>query len=173
MDYDDIQSDGEQPQDPTQQQPHDHFLDDNLDDDIEGEEDGGNWRDREPGYEPEQSLGKPRKRLVKKGAARDDHVEGSSRRVDDFIEDDVDGVEGFVRESSEERRMKRKKEREGTSVRKEMRGFSGGGGGSSSKGENRMKSGILKKRAVMGRRNDGEVKEMWDTIAGGDSEVRF
>ncbi|KAI4369910.1 hypothetical protein MLD38_018304 [Melastoma candidum] len=170
MDYDDIQSDGEQPQDPQQQQ-HDHFLDDNLEDDI-GEEDGGggNWTDWDqsqiPSYDPEQSKGKPRKRLVKKGAGRDDHDEGITRRVDDFVEDDVDG---FLRESSEERRLKRKKEREGSSSRKEMRGFSGGGG-SSSKGENRMKSGSLKKRPMMGRRNDGEVKEMWDTIAGGDSE---
>ncbi|KAI4369920.1 hypothetical protein MLD38_018313 [Melastoma candidum] len=36
MDYDDIQMDGEQPQDPQQ---HDHFLDDNLEGDI-GKEDG-------------------------------------------------------------------------------------------------------------------------------------
>ncbi|KAI4311539.1 hypothetical protein MLD38_036426 [Melastoma candidum] len=96
---------------------------------------------------------------------RDDHDKGITGRVDDFVEDDVDG---FVRESSEERRLKRK-EWEGNSSRKEMRGFSRGGG-SSSKGENRMESGSLKKRAMMGRRNDGEVKEMWDTIAGGDSE---
>ncbi|KAI4311540.1 hypothetical protein MLD38_036427 [Melastoma candidum] len=84
MDYDDMQSDGEQPQDTQQQQQHDHFLDDNLEDDI-GEEDGwrGNWRDREPssflGYDPEQSRGKPRKRLVKKGADSDPRSSENSR----------------------------------------------------------------------------------------------
>lgn len=176
MDYDDMPSDREQSPD-TQPQP-DHFLDDNLEDDI-GE--GDNWRSHERSQtlayddtDPSASKSKPRKRLIKKSSEADG---GGSAGFRDF-DDDGEGygatgeAEEFVREGSdEERKMKRKNLREAASGKKEKRhksgsekkfgsgskpGFSKRGMGSSGKGS---------------RDRDGEVKEMWDTIAGGDSEV--
>lgn len=169
MDFDDMPSDGEQSPEP-QQRP-DHFLDDDLDDDIEGD----NWktgRDRSqtPVYEPDQSESKsrPRKRLVKKGAGAG---KVSDVGLDDLADDDEGfrggGAGDFGRESSEEeRRLKRKIAKEGGSGKKEKR----------LKGEKKhgTKSGISKKGmgySGSGSRDDGDVKEMWDTIAGGDSEV--
>ncbi|KAK4800911.1 hypothetical protein SAY86_021398 [Trapa natans] len=172
MDYDDMPSDREQS--PEAHPRPDHFLDDNLEDDI-GEED--NWRNREwsqtPAYDtdPSASKSKPRKRLIKKSVEADG---GGSTAFRGFEEDGEGyattlGAEEFATEvSDEERRLKRKKLKEAATGKKEKRykngseksfvsnsGFSKRGMGSSGKGS---------------RDRDGEVKEMWETIAGGDSE---
>ncbi|KAK3428746.1 hypothetical protein EUGRSUZ_E00221 [Eucalyptus grandis] len=168
MDFDDMPSDREQS--PAPRQLHDHFLDDGLEDDVGGD-DWKTGRDpsQTPVYDRDQSESKsrPRKRLVKKGAGGS---KASDLGLDDFADDDEGfsggGAGDFAGESSEERRLKRKSGKEGGSGRKEKR----------HKGEKRhgTKSGIPKKGAVYpgrsSRDHDGEVKEMWETIAGGDSE---
>lgn len=175
MDYDDMPSDREQS--PEAQPQPDHFLDDNLEDDI-GEED--NWRNHEwsrtPAYDtdPSASKSKPRKRLIKKSAGADGGASAGFRDYEDEGEGEGYGATGGAEEfawegSDEERRMKRKKLKEAATGKKEKRykngdekkigskwGFSKRGMASSGKGS---------------RDRDGEVKEMWDTIAGGDSEV--
>lgn len=170
MDFDDLPSDREQS--PVPQQRHDHFLDEDLEDDVEGD----NWktgRDRSqtPVYEPDQSESKsrPRKRLIKKGAGAGKARDGG---LDDFADED-EGFRGgrdgdFARESSEEeRRLKRKIAKEGGSGKKEKR--------HKEEKKHGTKSGISKKGMGYSGRgsrdHDGDVKEMWDTIAGGDSEV--
>ncbi|OWM88245.1 protein IWS1 homolog 1 isoform X2 [Punica granatum] len=172
MDYDDMPSDREPTPEP-QPQP-DHFLDDNLEDDI-GEED--NWRGRDrsqtPAYDtdPSASKSKPRKRLIKKNVEADEGGGASFRDFEDESEGygGIGGAEQFAREGSEEeRRIKRKKSMEAAAGKKEKRHKSGGEKKSGSK------SGFLKRgmgsSGKVSRDRDGEVKEMWDTIAGGDSE---
>ncbi|KAK2631703.1 hypothetical protein EUGRSUZ_L02550 [Eucalyptus grandis] len=168
MDFDDMPSDREQS--PAPRQRHDHFLDDGLEDDVGGDDwKTGRDRSQTPVYDRDQSESKsrPRKRLVKKGAGGS---KASDLGLDDFADDDEGfrggGAGDFAGESSEERRLKRKSGKEGGSGRKEKR----------HKGEKKhgTKSGIPKKGAIYpgrsSRDHDGEVKEMWETIAGGDSE---
>ncbi|XP_039169034.1 protein IWS1 homolog 1-like [Eucalyptus grandis] len=168
MDFDDMPSDREQS--PAPRQLHDHFLDDGLEDDVGGDDwKTGRDRSQTPVYDRDQSESKsrPRKRLVKKGAGGS---KASDLGLDDFADDDEGflggGAGDFAGESSEERRLKRKSGKEGSSGKKEKR----------HKGEKKhgTKSGIPKKGAIYpgrsSRDHDGEVKEMWETIAGGDSE---
>ncbi|KAL5541065.1 hypothetical protein UlMin_002430 [Ulmus minor] len=144
MDYDDIESDRDRSPEPQQQ----NLLDDDAlqDDDWRGRE-----RSQTPVHDAEASgsKSKPRKRLIKKSHA--------AREVSapDFV-DDEDGDEGFGSEG--------KRKHLGGSGKKEKR----------HKGESKFGSASrLQKRGFSdkaGRDQDGEVKEMWDTIAGGDSE---
>ncbi|XP_024028677.1 protein IWS1 homolog 1 [Morus notabilis] len=152
MDYDDIQSDRER-----SPEPNHHLLDDDEDD---------NWRGRERSQTPVHdadasgSRPKPRKRLIKKSH--------SAREVaaPDFVDDDEGDIEGFVRDGSDGKRKKLggsgsgKKEKRHKGEKK----YGEKAGGSSS----RMSKRGFAEKAV--RDQDGEVKEMWDTIAGGDSE---
>ena len=154
MDYDDFQSD--QSPEPDR---HGHDL---LDDDNED----GNWRARERSQTPVHggdasgSKAKPRKRLIKKSQ----HA-GKDAAPEFADEDEEDDIGGFVRDGSDGKRKKLS----GGSGKKEKRPkgdkYGGKGGGSSSR---LSKRGFADKAA---RDQDGEVKEMWDTIAGGDSEV--
>lgn len=114
---------------------------------YDDDDDGDDWR-RERSPTPlldsaVENAGKPRKRLIKKSAAAEE-------TAPDFDDAAV---------------RKRRKEKEGGSSRRKekrpkkdkvSRSWSKGGGSSS-------------------RDQDGdpEMKEMWDTIAGGDSEVNF
>ncbi|KAF5477831.1 hypothetical protein F2P56_004444, partial [Juglans regia] len=66
-----------------------------------------------------------------------------------------------------ERNRKRRKEGGGSSGKKERRHKEEKRGFSSGKGESNKFS---KRGFSSGKDRDGEVKEMWDTIAGGDSE---
>ncbi|XP_072052079.1 protein IWS1 homolog 1 [Arachis hypogaea] len=163
MDYDDIQSDP----DP---EPH---HDDALLDDYEDEGDGGDWLRRErsqtPVYDNDSSKSKPRKRLIKKGDTGRQSV--APELEDEVAEDEYEGGARFAREGSEEGR-KRKKGKEGGSMKKEKRlkgekRFASGGSGKSGSKFGGSKKGFGGKG---GKDHDGEVKEMWDTIAGGDSE---
>lgn len=115
--------------------------------DDDDDDDGEDWR-RERSPTPlldsaAESAAKPRKRLIKKST--------------------VSAAEEFTPDFDEVAVRKRKKEKEGgSSRRKEKRpkkdkgskSWSRGGGSSSRDHE-----------------GDPEMKEMWDTIAGGDSEV--
>ncbi|CAK9173460.1 unnamed protein product [Ilex paraguariensis] len=178
MDYDEVQSDQEPLDDPRP-----NLLDDNLDDD----DDDDVWRSQRreersptPVYNDSDLKSKPRKRLIKKATSSKDTTEDFD--IDDnhnFDGDYNDDVPGLVRDDSD-----------GDGVTS-----SGGGGGKRKKigkdnaGKKREKKLKLKHGAVMGekkykvRKNGGypggrsrdhegdpEVKEMWDTIAGGDSE---
>lgn len=160
MDYDDIHSDRDRSPEPSHH--HDHLLDDDDDDDG-----GDNWRGPERSQTPVHdadasgSRSKPRKRLIKKSHA--------SREVPapDFVDDEDVDIEGLVRDGSEGKR--KKLGGSGGSGKKEKRHkgenkYGGKAGGSSSR---LSKRGFPDKAA---RDQDGEVKEMWDTIAGGDSE---
>lgn len=94
----------------------------------------------------------------------------------ELVDEDEDGE--FGRDYAMEAKKRKKLGKEGSgSIGKDRKKFSkgekkyssnGGKGGSSSK------SGLMKKGMYSGKlagKEDGEVKEMWDTIAGGDSEV--
>lgn len=156
MDYDDIQSDREPSPEPQQQ------LDDFEEEDVD------NWRGRDrsqtPVYDNDPSRSKPRKRLIKKSDAGNRSM---APELDDEEEEDrvpARDEEGDMR--------KRKKGKDVGSGHKEKRlkgdkrfGSSGGKGGSKFGASKRGFGGKA------GKDHDGEVKEMWDTIAGGDSEV--
>ncbi|KAK6947361.1 Transcription factor IIS, N-terminal [Dillenia turbinata] len=162
MDFDHIQSDGEPEQ-------HQHDL---LDD-----EDVGDWRqrDRSPtpvhDFDDSSSKSKPRKRLIKKSVGSSN--QDSSSVPNDFI-DDFDDQPSFAHDeydpSSSSLLSKRKfsmkesdggsrkkKDKKGKSERRhEGKGSSSSKFGMSSRGKD--------------HEGDPEMKEMWDTIAGGDSE---
>ncbi|KAK7366996.1 hypothetical protein VNO80_09001 [Phaseolus coccineus] len=153
MDYDDVQSDREPSPEPR------HQLDD-YEDDVNGE-----WRGRDrsqtPVYDNDAARSKPRKRLIKKSDA-------GKQSVAPELEDEEE--EGYVPEArfDEEDGRKRKKGKEVGSGKKEKRLKGeqrfGSGGGSKFGGSKKGFGGKA------GKDHDGEVKEMWDTIAGGDSE---
>uniref|UniRef100_A0A6N2KR63 TFIIS N-terminal domain-containing protein n=1 Tax=Salix viminalis TaxID=40686 RepID=A0A6N2KR63_SALVM len=160
MDYDEMQSDGggQSPE------PHQNNILDELEDDIDNWERG---RSQTPVYDTDK-VGKPRKRLVKKGG--DSGKESGSgsyvppELVDDYEEDYV----GFEREESvgEGKNTKRfAKDKERTKFSKGENKFGGKGGSGSKLG---LKKGMETK--LVAGKDDGEVKEMWDTIAGDDSE---
>lgn len=115
---------------------------------YDDDDDGDDWR-RERSPTPlldsaVENAGKPRKRLIKKSAAAEE-------TAPDFDDAAV-------------RKRRKEKEEGGSSRRKEKRPKKdkvsrswSKGGGSSSRDQD----------------GDPEMKEMWDTIAGGDSEVNF
>ena len=163
MDYDEIQSDGggQSPE------PHQNDILDELEDDID------NWqreRSQTPVYDTDK-VGKPRKRLVKKGGDSRRESGSSSYVPPEFVDDYEEDYGGFEREGSV---------REGNFTKKfakdkERKKFSKGEKKIGGKGGSESKLGLNKgmpTKLVSGK-DDGEVKEMWDTIAGGDSEVLF
>ncbi|CAN4099792.1 unnamed protein product [Withania somnifera] len=159
---------------PSDNEQQEHFLADNLDDD-----DVWDQRQRERSPTPvydDPNKSKPRKRLVKKSSARehtpdigigDEDAYGGADDDDmaGILRDESDGGgpssssagggkrKGFDMEFSEEKR-KEKKRREKGEKKFKLRKNGGYSGGS------RLKD----------QEGDQEMKEMWDTIAGGDSE---
>ncbi|KAK1364768.1 TFIIS N-terminal domain-containing protein [Heracleum sosnowskyi] len=130
-----------------------------LDDDDDGE-----WRRRDRSPTPvydDDSKSRPRKRLIKKSGGG-----GGDVAVPDFGlgDEDVDDVAAVVRDESDG-------EYRSGSVKK-----SGGKGKGKGKMERREKSGGERREKFRVKKRsrdvdgDKEVKEMWDTIAGGDSE---
>ncbi|CAN0908015.1 Protein IWS1 homolog 1 [Linum grandiflorum] len=151
MDYDDIPSDGGQSPG-VHHGAEDHFLDEDFNDGS-----------RTPVYD---KASKPRKRLVKKsGGGERDSYDAPAELLDDY--DDRQGRDGS---SEGKKRKKFGKDLIGSSG-KERKRFSSGESqyGTSSKSGGGSKRGMYSERLVAGK-DDGEVKEMWDTIAGGDSE---
>lgn len=160
MDFDEIQSDREQSPALREQE---------LFDDVEDNVDDWNNRERSPTPVYDTDKVKPRKRLVKKSAVGDES-EAPAHLID---EDEEDFGREFAREGSESLEKKRRKKRreagDGSGKKEKRHKFdkyagSGGKGGGS-------KLGLSRKPMMSGRSKDHEVKEMWDTIAGGDSEV--
>ncbi|GAU25772.1 hypothetical protein TSUD_222290 [Trifolium subterraneum] len=154
MDYDDAQSDREASPEPQQL------------DDFEEDIDDFPSRDRSqtPVYDTDPSKSKPRKRLIKKSDTGKQSVALPPPELEDELEEDR-----F--QADEEEGRKRKKGKDVGSGKKEKRlkgekrvGSSSGKGGSKFGGSKKGFSG------KGGNDHDGEVKEMWDTIAGGDSE---
>ncbi|CAN4097851.1 unnamed protein product [Withania somnifera] len=166
VDFDeDVRSDNEQ---------QEHLLGDNLDDD-----DAWDQRQQERSPTPvydDPYKSKPRKRLVKKSSARENtpdigigYDDAYGAAADDdmagIVRDESDGGgpssssagggkrKRFGMEFSEEKR-KEKKRREKGEKKFKLRNNGGYSGGS------RLKD----------QEGDQEMKEMWDTIAGGDSE---
>ncbi|KAL0553079.1 hypothetical protein IC582_006965 [Cucumis melo] len=153
MDFDHIQSDGEQ-------SPEPYNPDELLDEDI------GDWAGRQrsqtPVYDAEEPQARPRKRLIKKSLAGKGSV---ASNLDDDYDDARDFTpDQFVRDGSEERKRKK-----GISSGKKEKRFKGDKKfGSGSGGKSR-----LSKKAFSGKGmkdQDGDVKEMWETIAGGGSD---
>ncbi|WCJ20675.1 Transcription elongation factor (TFIIS) family protein [Euphorbia peplus] len=170
MDFDDMQSDGGH-------SPAPHH-DDLLEDDVDGWEDQDQDRERErsqtPVYDTDK-VGKPRKRLVKKS---DSGMDGKDNYVvPEFVDEDEGQDDGFRRDYSPDDRKRKKLGREGggSSSGKDRKRYSKGEkkyASSGGKGASGSKSGSAKKGMYSGRlagKEAGEVKEMWDTIAG-DSE---
>lgn len=154
MDYDDVHSDREQSPEPRQ---------DLLDDDVEDQwQHGLGQRERSttPVYDadPLSLKTKPRKRLIKKG----ENTGAKEIVVPSLVDEDEDD-EGFERH-----RKKRKESGGGSSGKKEKRHKGERRGFSSGKGES---NNFSKRGFSSGKDRDGEVKEMWDTIAGDNSEV--
>ncbi|CAI0472985.1 unnamed protein product [Linum tenue] len=156
MDYDDIQSDG-------YQSPG--VPDDFIDDDVS----------RTPVYDADKSS-KPRKRLVKKSDGGRDSYAAPPELVDEDEDDQGYDAREYSRdrEGSAEGKKRRRlgKEGIGGSGKERKKLFSKGEkrfGSSSKSGGGMPKRGAYSGRLVAGK-DDGEVKEMWDTIAGGDSE---
>ncbi|PON63320.1 IIS transcription factor [Parasponia andersonii] len=153
MDYDAMQSDHDRSPEPNQ-----HLLDDDILDDDAWR--GGRERSRTPVHDADASgsKSKPRKRLIKKSHSAREEVPAP-----EFIDDEDGDVEALVRDGSDGKGKKL-----GGSGKKEKR----------HKGEKKFESKTgsssrLSKRGFSdkaARDQDGEVKEMWDTIAGGDSE---
>lgn len=161
MDYnDDMNSDQE-----AQGQDH-NLLDDNF-------EDEGWNRDRSPTPVHDDFKSKPRKRLIKKSSAADSGAEFNLGDEDD------DNLAGIVRDESDDggapssssgggaKRKKFGKDSSGGERRKEKKRREG-------KGDKKFK---LRKMGTSGsgkssnQEGDPEMKEMWDTIAGDNSEV--
>ncbi|GAB4850658.1 hypothetical protein Ancab_029969 [Ancistrocladus abbreviatus] len=176
MDYDDVQSDDEQPQDDLNGEVHDFNNDD----------DDGNWgqeRSPTPVYndsEPSDQKSKGRKRLIKKG----DKHSTIPPELNDFEDDDgadgagFDGYRSspgaFVREESDDpssslasKKRKGKDLKDGGERRKGEKKMRREKHGGSSGGKDRAKLSLRRRK---GDEGDPEMKEMWDTIAGGDSE---
>ncbi|KAL8254450.1 hypothetical protein R6Q59_032671 [Mikania micrantha] len=167
MDYDDgFQSDHGDDNNNQDQ----HLLDDNLEDELEDNDWQSNRRARSPTpvFNDSDSKSRPRKRLIKKSTAEES--------VPDFgMDDDVeDVVAAFVRDDSDSGGGKRKKFSgdSGSGKKREKKfsssKFSDRGGRSSDKGGSKFKGNG--KRSGHSGRVDAEVKEMWETVAGGDSE---
>ena len=165
MDYDDVQSDD----DDQQQRPHNDLIDDVPDFPDEEDEDG-NWRQEQSSV----SKGKGRKRLVKKA----DGGSSAPAEFNDFA-DEEDGETGYgsmPEDDSASRKRKNKglmkegpggeRKRKEKKLRKDN--FSDGGRDHHHKGKL-----SLRRKKGSGDEGDPEMKEMWDTIAGGDSEVRI
>lgn len=152
MDMDDAYQSDQEPQ------PEVQLLDD---------DDGGDWRRRERSPTPvynDDSKSKPRKRLIKKTGGGGDEAVPDFGLGDEDLDDPAAFVGGesdgeYPNSSGKKVGEKEKKKK----VRLDKREKSGG--------ERREKFRVKKRsRDVEG---DKEVKEMWDTIAGGDSEVCF
>lgn len=168
MDFDDIPSDPEPSPEPLENH---HGL---FDDDVEEGEDEWRQRDRSetPVYDNDKisSKSKPRKRLVKKSVKEstpDLGIDDGEEEPADVLRDyDSDGGE----QPSSHKRKKLGKEGDGGSRKKEKRlkkkhvNEKGAGSGS--------KSGFSKKYPVRSKDHGGDPdeKEMWETVAGGDSE---
>ncbi|EEF42453.1 protein IWS1 homolog 1 [Ricinus communis] len=145
MDYDDIQS-----PEPQQQE-------DLLEDDVDGWGEQERERSQTPVYNNNDKVEKPRKRLVKKsnsGIGEKGHFV-----VPELVDEDEVDDEGFGRKRKTFGKDFHEKSKKKFSKGEKKYSSSGGKGGSSSK-----------LKGKMARKEDGEVKEMWDTIAGGDSE---
>lgn len=169
MDYDDdMNSDQE-----AQGQDH-NLLDDNF-------EDEGWNRDRSPTPVHDDYKSKPRKRLIKKSSAADSGADFNLGDEDDgnYGAEEDDNLAGIVRDESDDggapssssgggaKRKKFGKDSSGGERRKEKKRREG-------KGDKKFK---LRKMGTSGsgkssnQEGDPEMKEMWDTIAGDNSEV--
>lgn len=140
MDYDDMPSDREPSPEPR------HGMD-NMEDDV----DDWDTRDRSqtPVYDTDKV--KPRKRLVKKGAAAGKESTVVPELVD---EDDEDfGREAFL-----------------SDIKKSNRGKEGGGSGKKEKKQKWEKK--YPCRGAGGEKKSAEIEELWDSIAH-NPEVSF
>ncbi|GMH11932.1 hypothetical protein Nepgr_013773 [Nepenthes gracilis] len=172
MDYDDLQSDEEQPQDSLKDNTHD-FDDDDVDDDWRRE------RSPTPVYnepEPFDSKSKGRKRLIKKS----DKHSSVPPELNDFSDDgrgfvggDESSPEALVGVESDDpashsvsKKEKRKGSKDDGSEKRKREKH----GENISGGKDRGRAKLSLRRGKGGDDGDPEMKEMWDTIAGGDSE---
>ncbi|KAJ6808946.1 protein IWS1-like protein 1-like [Iris pallida] len=137
----------------------DPLFDDGVDDD---EEDWRRERSPTPAYD-EDKVGKPRKRLVKKsGEKGSDGIGG-------------EGLEDWEEDAPSSSKKKKRKASEEEGGRKEKRKSVGSGKASGAKGSKSSLEGLKgygggSKGDEAGGSGDPEMKELWDTIAGGDSE---
>lgn len=152
MDFDEVQSDREV-------EDQGHLLQDDIPDDNDDD-----WRRRErsptPVYGDDSgfSKSKPRKRLVKKSAKDSPlHYPGI---------DEDDSPAAFQGDVDEDDFLRKRKDIDSGSKRKEKKLRL-------EKKDKGFKSGLKKGMSRRSKDQDGdaEVKELWDTIAGGDSEV--
>lgn len=159
MDFDDVQSDD----DDNQPRPREDIIDDDVPGFDDEEE---NWGQEQSPFQ-QDAKGKGRKRLVKKGDA------GSSAppEFNDFADEDEDGhdASGYGSMPEDESASRKRKSKglvkEGKRKDKKLRKDKYSDGG-------REKGKLTLRRKKGGEDHDGdpEMKEMWDAVAGGDSE---
>ncbi|CAH9086087.1 unnamed protein product [Cuscuta epithymum] len=143
-----------------------NVLDDNLEDD--GWDQPERERSQSPVYEEDDYKSKPRKRLIKKSSGKETAPDLG------FEDEDVydDGVQEVVRDVSDGNESSYS----GTGKRRRVEQSSGEkrkGKNRREKGEKKLKlkrSGGLSNSGKRGNEGDQELKELWDTVAGGDSE---
>ncbi|KAH9618523.1 hypothetical protein KSS87_008779 [Heliosperma pusillum] len=176
MDYDDIQSDGEQPQ-PIP--PNDDVQDFNdFNEDVDDDAENWGMQDDSPKSNPVESS-KSRKRLIKKIGNDDNHTPSEFNDfadVDDVGDTAYDDIVAEKRKgkgamTSDEGRGEKRKEKKKLS--KDKFSTAGGGDGGSTGAKPKLS---LKRRKGGGSGSgeaepDPDVNEMWATIAGADSEV--
>ncbi|CAM8946706.1 unnamed protein product [Rhodiola kirilowii] len=153
-----IDFEDDQPSDDGGGSPEPLREDDLILDEEEGE------GSRTPVYDPDKAMSRPRKRLVKKGEEL-----GLGFRAGLGLEDEDAGEynpDGGEREYFNQKRKAYEREG-GESSKKHEKKFKGDGGRSSGKGV--VRPGLVKKAGVSGRSHVDET-EMWNTVAGGDSE---
>uniref|UniRef100_A0A7N0TYU6 TFIIS N-terminal domain-containing protein n=2 Tax=Kalanchoe fedtschenkoi TaxID=63787 RepID=A0A7N0TYU6_KALFE len=131
-----------------------------LDDDDEEEEE----RSRTPLFDPDKATARPRKRLVKKGGVDDGVGLGFGLEDEDGGEYNPDGGE---REYFNQKRKAYEREG-GESSRKNEERFKG----DRDRGKGVVRRGMVKKSSPSGKggRSRVDETEMWNTVAGGDSE---
>lgn len=173
MDYDDDMNSDQEPQG----QDH-NLLDDNFDDEDEG------WnRERSPTPVHDDYKSKPRKRLIKKSSAADSGADFHLRDEDEGnygVEDEND-LAGIVRDESEDGGGPSSSSGGGGAGKRKKFGKDSSGGERKKekkrrevKGDKKFKArnmGYSGGRKSRDHEGDPEMKEMWDTLAGRDSEV--
>ncbi|KAI5656376.1 hypothetical protein M9H77_25169 [Catharanthus roseus] len=172
MDYDDDMNSDQEPQG----QDH-NLLDDNFDDEDEG------WnRERSPTPVHDDYKSKPRKRLIKKSSAADSGADFHLRDEDEGnygVEDEND-LAGIVRDESEDGGGPSSSSGGGGAGKRKKFGKDSSGGERKKekkrrevKGDKKFKArnmGYSGGRKSRDHEGDPEMKEMWDTLAGRDSE---
>ncbi|KAJ6826752.1 protein IWS1-like protein 1-like [Iris pallida] len=165
-----MDEDGEPLMDPDAESDRENSPEPLFDDDV-GDEEEEDWRRERsptPAYD-EDKVGKPRKRLVKKsGEEGSDGIGGGGEGLEDWEDRDEEEEEAAASAEKSKKKKRKVSEEGGGKDRRKS-------GTSSSKGSKSALAGLKGydtggSKDDAGGSGDPEMQELWDTIAGGDSE---